>query len=111
MTSYDADKDGRLSAGEAPKDAGIHLRKEVPKETPGNYLSMPQVVGLVDGNGDGFATRAEWDATLAFLAANEDNVVAIRTDSAAGPGRSRIVWRSTRGVPEMPSPLYFQGRL
>ena len=51
IDTYDADKDGRLALGELSKDAGILLRKEVPKETPGNFTAA-------DASSCGWLTRA-----------------------------------------------------
>jgi outer membrane protein assembly factor BamB len=108
---YDANKDGMLAVTEMPEDVGILLRREVPKETPGNFLSLPRAIRFVDSNKDGLGTKAEWDAMLAFLSANEDNVLAIRPGGAGDSTQSHVAWKANRGISEMPSPLFYRGRL
>ncbi len=48
---------------------------------------------------------------LALLRANEDNVIAIRPGGRGDSTASHVAWRATRGIPEMPSPLHYRGRL
>ena len=111
VASHDANQDGKLSLSEAPLDSGVQLRKEVPKETPGSYLPMPTLLGLVDGNQDGVVTQEEWQATLDFLRANEDSLMAMRPGGAGDSTKSHVVWKAKGGLPEMPSPLFLDGRL
>jgi outer membrane protein assembly factor BamB len=108
---HDGNKDAMLALTEMPRNEGIHLRKEVPKDTPGNYLSWPETMAMADENKDGVVTKAEWDATLAFLRHNEDNVLAIRPGGRGDSSRSHVAWKASRGISEMPSPLFYRGRL
>ena len=108
---YDANKDAMLAVTEMPLEEGIHLRREVPKDTPGNFLSWPRAMALTDGNKDGVVTKGEWDATLAFLRSNEDNVQAIRPGGSGDSSSSHVAWKASRGISEMPSPLFYRGRL
>jgi outer membrane protein assembly factor BamB len=110
VASYDADKDASLAVSEVPANEGIHLRKEVPKETPGAFLTFPVVLRITDANKNGIVTREEWDASLAFLKNNEDNLLAVRP-GGSGNAASFVVWRANRGIGEMPSPLFYRGRL
>jgi outer membrane protein assembly factor BamB len=108
---YDANKDAMLALTEMPREEGVHLRKEVPKETPGNFVSWPQALAMTDGNKDGVVTKAEWDAFSAFLRRNEDNVLAIRPGGSGDSSSSHLAWKASRGISEMPSPLFYRGRL
>ena len=108
---YDANKDARLAVTEMPRDEGVHLRTEVPKDVPGAFLSWPEAMAFSDGNKDGVVTKEEWDAILAFLRSNEDNVVAIRPGGSGDSSHSHVAWKADRGISEMPSPLFYRGRL
>jgi outer membrane protein assembly factor BamB len=66
---------------------------------------------MTDGNKDGLVTKGEWDATLAFLRSNEDNVQAIRPGGSGDSSSSHVAWKASRGISEMPSPLFYRGRL
>lgn len=108
---YDANKDAMLALTEMPGHEGIHLRREVPKDTPGNFLSWPRALAFADGNKDGVVTTGEWSALLAFLRSNEDNVLAIRPGGSGDSSTSHVAWKASRGISEMPSPLFYRGRL
>ncbi|HEX2442816.1 MAG TPA: PQQ-binding-like beta-propeller repeat protein [Vicinamibacterales bacterium] len=108
---YDANKDAMLAVTELPREEGIHLRREVAKDTPGNFLSWPRAMTLTDGNKDGVVTKGEWEATLAFLRSNEDNVLAIRPGGSGDSSNSHVAWKASRGISEMPSRLFYRGRL
>ncbi len=111
LRDYDANGDGRLAVGEVPESVGIHLRKEVPREVPGNFLPLPRVLSMADQDGDGVCTKAEWDGLGAFLAANENNVMALRPGGRGNSTATHLAWKAQRGISEMPSPLAYRGRL
>ena len=108
---YDGNKDAMLAVTEMPREEGVHLRKEVPKDTPGNFVSWRGTMGMADGNKDGVVTKEEWDAFVAFLHSNEDNVLAIRPGGSGDSSSSRVAWTASRGISEIPSPLFYRGRL
>ena len=111
IAKYDTDKDASLAISEVPEDEGVHMRKEVPREAPGNFLTLRAIMRFTDGDGDGVATQEEWNTTLAFLKANEDNVMAIRPGGSGDSTKTHLAWTASRGIPEMPSPLFYRGRL
>lgn len=111
VESYDANKDGLLAITEIPSELGIILRKEVPKETPGNYLPMRSVLQMADANEDSVVTKTEWEGMLAFLAANEDIIMAICPGGSGNITNSHVAWKAKRGISEIPSPIFYRGRL
>jgi outer membrane protein assembly factor BamB len=96
---------------EPPEAEGIVLRSEVSKETPGNFLPWRQALAICDADKSGVVTSVEFAAMLASLRANEDNVIAIRPGGSGDSTASHVAWKATRGIPEMPSPLLYRGRL
>lgn len=94
------------------EDAAIQLRKEVPKETPGNILSYQMLFFVFfDANKDGVFTKEEWMGTLQFLKSNANNVMAIRPGGHGNISTTHIAWKADRGLSEMPSPLFYRDRL
>jgi len=65
----------------------------------------------MDKDGDGVITKEEWDAGMAFVAANEDIVMAIRPGGSGDITKSHVVWKAKRGISEIPSPLFYRDRL
>ena len=110
LLKYDKNGDGKVAPDEIPADYGFELRKELPKGTEGNFLSMRWLAKAIDRNGDGL-TRFEWGMATTFLAANEDMMLAVRPGGEGDVSETHVAWRQRRGLPEMPSPLYYRGRL
>jgi len=111
IEKYDANHDGKIAKDEVPADYGFELRKDVPKGTDGNFLRMRGLIGMIDGNKDGAASRFEWGMASAFVNANEDVMLAIKPGGAGDITDTHVAWRQRRGLPELPSPIYYDGRL
>jgi len=112
IRDYDSNKDGKLAIAEVPEDAGFILRKEVSKESPGNFWLLRDFLSrATDRDHDGVITKEEWDAVMAFAAANEDMVMAVRQGGSGDITQTHVVWKAKRGISEIPSPLFYQDRL
>jgi outer membrane protein assembly factor BamB len=108
---YDTNKDAKLAPGELPAEFALHLRKEVSKETPGNYFPMSTVIRWFDADKDGLCSENEWQAALAFVTENKSTLMAIRPGGKGDCTSTHVMWKSQRSLPEMPSPIYHEGRL
>jgi outer membrane protein assembly factor BamB len=111
LRDHDANRDGRLAPEEVPEDVGIHTRKEVPREVPGNFIAIQRVLKNSDDDKDGLITKAEWEGRLAFVEANANNVMALRPGGRGDVTRTHVAWKAQTGIPELPSPLFYRGRL
>jgi outer membrane protein assembly factor BamB len=72
---------------------------------------MRSLIGMIDGNKDGAASRFEWGMASAFVNANEDVMLAIKPGGEGDVTDTHVAWRQRRGMPELPSPLFYKGRL
>ncbi|MFO0966419.1 MAG: PQQ-binding-like beta-propeller repeat protein [Gemmataceae bacterium] len=104
MLAYDKNKDGKISRGELPKGPVIFNRGG--KDGEGE-IHLGYMFGLYDRNGDGFIDQAEWEATLKRPFNN--SLLAIRPGGLKDISATHVVWQAKRGVPEVPSPLLYQG--
>jgi hypothetical protein len=114
LIQYDANHDGSLSLNEIPADVAWHIRKEIPREVPGNNFRIRDLMNwYADSNKDGVVTKAEWDALEAFSndKFNADRFVAIRPSGKGDVTATHVVWETTKGLSEMPSPLFYKGRV
>ena len=111
VARFDANRDGQLVPAEFSKDAGVHLRAEVSRETPGNFLPMPQVLGFADTDKDSILTQTEWEVFERRIRAREDLVLAIRAGGAGDSTKTHVAWKGNRGISEIPSPLFYRGRV
>jgi hypothetical protein len=114
IARYDTNKDGKLEIEEIPADLSWWRRREIPREVPGNSLNMRWLLGTyADRNKDKVITKEEWEGLIAFSKDkfNADRLVAIRPGGKGDATVSRVAWETTRGLSEIPSPLFYQGRV
>ncbi len=114
IADFDTNKDSQLALDEVPESLTWHIRKELPIETPGNAFpvrSMLAAYGDTDKNG--IVTKAEWDAMDAFAKNkfNADRFVAIRPGGKGDCTDTHVQWETTKGLSEMPSPLFYKGQV
>lgn len=103
---HDRNKDGKLSPKEAPPDLIIFSRGG--KDGVGD-IRLNNMFWLFDKNGDGAIDRKEWQAMVETPFTN--SLLAIRPGGLKDISKSHIAWQARRGVPEVPSPLYYCGHL
>jgi outer membrane protein assembly factor BamB len=104
LKQYDKDGDGQLSEAEFPADLAFISRPDTPKVKGAEILIKPYFKNI-DANKDGFLQKAEYDNFVAGLnfAKISHGLIAIKDGG--------IVWKETTAVPEVPSPLLYNGRL
>ena len=103
---HDKDKDGKISRPETPSDLVIFARGG--KEGVGE-IRLHQMYWLFDKNRDSAIDREEWQAMTETPFTN--SLLAIRPGGSEDISKSHVAWQAKRGVPEVPSPLLYQGRI
>jgi outer membrane protein assembly factor BamB len=93
MLKADADGDGKISESESEK-------------TFLKGFFKPN-----DSDKDGFLTRAEWDATMSYLKRGKNRLVAVKAGGSGDITNSHVAWEKTKGLPYVPSPLFYRGNL
>jgi outer membrane protein assembly factor BamB len=114
LADHDTNQDGQLALEEMPKSVVWHIRKEIPIDVPGNGFPMRDLLAaFVDADKNGVVTKAEWDAMDAFSKDkfNADRFVAIRPGGKEDSTTTHVSWETTKGLSEMPSPLFYRGRV
>jgi hypothetical protein len=114
LIKYDANHDGQLAIEEVPDDLIWHIRKELSIDAPGNSFTIRNLMRwFVDSNHDNIVTKAEWDAMEAFSKDkfNADRFVAVRPGGKEDSTETHVAWETVRGLSEMPSPLFYDGRI
>jgi outer membrane protein assembly factor BamB len=64
-----------------------------------------------DSNADGKLVGAEWNAILDFVRRGENVLLAVKPGGRGDVTETHVAWKATRGLPYVPSPLYFGGRV
>ena len=89
----DRDHDGRLTRDEAPVGPARQ-----------HFLYL-------DADKDGFITRAEWESLARIWEQSQNALLAVRPGGTGDVTATHVVWKQMRGLPYVPCPLYYDGRL
>jgi outer membrane protein assembly factor BamB len=93
LAQGDRDRDGRLARDEAPSG---------PAQQHFNYI---------DADKDHVILREEWDSMARIFALSSNVLLAARPDGQGEVTETHTAWTQTRGLPYVPSPLYYEGRV
>lgn len=116
VKKHDADKDGKLSRAEFPKDLYLIRRAEA-GDLPGAQFKAIEYFGGMDKNKDGLVDAKEWDLMLeaagkfAGLGKKVENGLLAVVPGGEGDVTKQVLWREKGAVPEVPSPLFYRGRV
>jgi outer membrane protein assembly factor BamB len=65
----------------------------------------------MDRNRDGKITKEDFDLIRAHLAKSENSLVAVKPGGRGDITQTHIAWKATRGLPYVPSPVFYDGRI
>lgn len=106
LLKHDKNGNGKIDRNEAPPDLIIFKRGG--KDGVGE-IHLHHMYWLFDRNNDGAIDAQEWQALTETPFNNA--LLAIRPGGTGDISKSHVVWQAKRGVPEVPSPLYYEGRI
>lgn len=92
LGQYDKNHDGEIALDEFPAPMREYIR------------------GL-DSDRDGKITKRDWDKMQSRLAKSENLMVAVRPGGHGDITKTHVAWKATRGLPYVPSPLFYDGRV
>jgi outer membrane protein assembly factor BamB len=93
LAQGDANHDGKLTRAEAPTGPA------------------KQHFVYIDRDKDGLATREEYAVIARIFDESKNVALAIRPDGRGDVTDTHVVWKATRGLPYVPSPLFYEGRI
>ena len=113
LERYDKNGDMKVSKEEFPGDLAVSRRPEAIGSSSGGEVYVKPYLRMVDMNRDDLIDEAEWKRAFSLLAAlsQEHGLVAIKPGGKGDITATHILWQETRNVPEVPSPLYYKGRV
>ena len=65
----------------------------------------------MDSNHDGKITKEDWDLLQARIAKGENVMFAVKPGGTGDITSTHVAWRFNRGLPYVPSPIYYDGRI
>jgi outer membrane protein assembly factor BamB len=114
LLQFDAKKDGKIQIANVPESYRLVIRSELPEGHPGRTLPFP-VRGMLesmDKDKDGAVSKEEWDTAMGqFEGMDTPVLMALRPGDANGDGPPPVAWKIQRGIPEIPSPVCYQGKV
>ncbi|HEY6168791.1 MAG TPA: PQQ-binding-like beta-propeller repeat protein [Verrucomicrobiae bacterium] len=93
LAANDKNNDGRLTLAEFPKD-----------DWRSRFTQL-------DADKDGFVTQPEWEAYIPIAQKAENALFAVRPGGNGDITASHVAWKKTRGLPYVPSPVCYEGRV
>ncbi len=113
IEQYDKNSDMKISKMEFPDDLAVSRRPEAGDVSSGGEVYVKPFLYIVDVNKDDSIDETEWKGAFALLSAlsHEHGLVAIKPGGKDDVTTTHILWQETRNVPEVPSPLYYDGRV
>lgn len=114
LAKYDKNGDGVITKDEFPDDLALARRIDAGR-TPGAVVTFKRFFDLfIDTNKDGKLSQSEWETVLKMIAAPTPvahGLLAIRLSGEKDGARADVAWSEERGVPEVPVPLAYRGRV
>jgi outer membrane protein assembly factor BamB len=108
IKKYDANKDGLLAQTEVPKDLIFYNRGST---NPDDNIVMDDMFSFIDKNKDSRLSREEWSEAKNAWTKRESAMLAIRPGGTGEIAKDQVAWKEQHALPEVPSPLFYQGRL
>lgn len=109
----DKNEDEQIQRSEVPQDFPWLMRPGLPTDNPGYAAgSLASRFTSIDTDKDEAVTENEWEAYARQWGSRfAPSLKAIRPGPGGELTASEVVWQLRRGIPEIPSPLYYRGKL
>ena len=108
LEEYDKDNDNQLTLEEVKPNKSILSRYDADGE--GDH-PLWGFFRFLDVDRSKKITEKEWGKMIAFLESFKQENALLAIKPGNGKDGAEVVWKHTYGVPECPSPLYYQGRV
>lgn len=110
----DKNGDGALTVDEMPEKIDFARRPDV--DLPGAQVSLPSkmIFPGIDFDKNGKLTKEEWEKVLAMVSSQqqtEHGLVAIKLGGKGDVTATNVLWKHSRNVAEVPTPVVYNGRV
>jgi outer membrane protein assembly factor BamB len=121
LLQFDVNDDGRIDRTEMTGHFTFPLRPELPLGHPGYGFPLPReeaaraaridgILTWVDKDKDGFWTREEFEQTMS-PGGGRPLLIAVEPGGRGDITESSVLWEMNRNIPEIPSPIFHNGRI
>jgi outer membrane protein assembly factor BamB len=113
LKQFDKNSDGKIAIDEIPADFHVFTRGR--SDRIGEWSPLRQRMRGHDKDKDGALDPDEWrtlgDALAKMVAGLQLAVIGVKLDGAGDVSETHVAWKESKAVPEVPSPLYYDGRI
>jgi outer membrane protein assembly factor BamB len=112
VSANDVDKDGLISQDEVPEDLLFFDRPEI-ADFDDARGEVKRLFGMFDGDENGEINQQEWEGTVSWIKSfyKEAGLLAINPRGNEELSLADVRWTVSDKVPEVPSPIYYSGRV
>src|SRR5262249_3412562 len=113
LLKFDSNHDGKIQIDEVPDDFRFVQRPELPEGHPGRLLPF-EVKGMLksfDTDKSNGVTEEKWNKWVDSLEQSDVPVLMALRPGESVKTEERVSWKYGRGIPEVPSPLAYEGKL
>ena len=112
IEQYDKNGDMKISPKELPDDLKIGSRPEI-ADIEETKFPIRWSLRRLDLNKDRLIDETEWKgfSDLGLVVPKEHGLVAIKSGGKGDVTATHVLWQEKRYIPEVPSPLYHDGRV
>jgi outer membrane protein assembly factor BamB len=113
LVAFDKNKDGKVQFEEVPDNFHLIIRGELPEGHPGRTLpfNTREMIQGMDQDKDGALSESEWNKAMEGFVSMDSPVLMSLVGGLETKEQERIVWKYGRGIPEIPSPLAWHGKV
>jgi hypothetical protein len=112
---FDKNKDNQIQREEMTEGFTLVLRPDLSIDNPGHGLPtryIDDMMKFIDKDEDQIISREDWMETMSgFITFDKPTLLAIRPGAKKDALKSHVAWKCHKGIPEIPSLLYTQGKL
>jgi outer membrane protein assembly factor BamB len=110
-TQHDSNGDGFISREEIPDSMAVFIRPEMNDVEYGSALKVKDIYEMIDKNKDRLVDNEEWDGTVELFSKYylDSGLMALNLTGKGELPISQVLWKIKDKVPEVPSPIYYDG--
>ena len=118
---YDKNEDEKLSRSEMTGHFTFPFRPELPYDHPGYGMPLPEdkkqrsrrlngIFDRTDKNRDGFWSKKEFTSNFSH-GSGKPLLISVKPEGKGDVTQSHLAWEYNRGIPEIPSPIFYDNRI
>lgn len=114
LAKYDKNEDGKLSKEEIADKLYVIERPGVPETIEGANVKLSRFWSFIDANKNDVLDPSELDGLTTMtkmMGSRQHGLTAVKPEGTGDITATAVKWVERKNIPEVPAPLYYQGRV